>query len=361
MSIKVGNGISARQTINHIFIIIVFSFLLAACTSLRPPTATQAPSEAVASPTAIPSPSTTPSPSATAAPSAMPATSATAVPSATAAPSITPSPSATPNSTVEVAALTTEVTLNKIYANVDDSITKLDVHAPIEGGSWPVVIVVHGAMLGKGSTDRLAKTIASQGAVVYNIDVVHPYPATISIERIGCAVRYARARAAEYGGDPSRITMIGHSFGANTGIVAALAGDSFEGACVVRDRSALVDAFIGYEGVYDIATTLYSPLGDYTILEEEDPELWQAIDPYSHIGMNPELQIRLIHGQDEDLAWYDILPDVSADYYQALVDGGYDVELNVVDGESHGDVNCFSCDAFALTISLAMELARSSE
>ncbi len=107
--------------------------------------------------------------------------------------------------------------------------------------------------------------------------------------------------------------------------------------------------------------TVYPPLGDYTILDEEDPELWEAVDPYCHIGMNPELQIRLVHGEDEDSAWYDVPLDVSADYYQALVDTGYDVELTVVDGESHGAINYSFSDAFALTVNLTTELARSSE
>jgi len=68
-------------------------------------------------------------------------------------------------------------------------------------------------------------------------------------------------------------------------------------------------AFVGFEGNYDLATHPYRPnpydnSQDHTLLKDEDPELWKAIDPYTHIGKNPELQIRLIHGKDHDSAGF---------------------------------------------------------
>ncbi|MCP4303399.1 MAG: hypothetical protein GY788_00660 [bacterium] len=45
--------------------------------------------------------------------------------------------------------------------------------------------------------------------------------------------------------------------------------------------------------------------------------------------------IRLIHGIDVDLAWYDLLPEVSEDFERSLSEAGYDVELITVDGANH--------------------------
>ncbi len=101
-----------------------------------------------------------------------------------------------------------------------------------------MVVVVHGMLQGRSSCALFAEAIASQGAVVYNIGVPFTVPWGAGIECIACAVRFPRATAADYGGDPGRTTLVGNSAGAATGAVVALAGDDFDGDCVVRDASA---------------------------------------------------------------------------------------------------------------------------
>jgi acetyl esterase/lipase len=295
---------------------------------------------------------------------AIPATGTPVPPTPTAAPAAT----TTPSSPAEAATLATEVTRQILYANVSGLATHLDVHAPSEPGPWPVVVVVHGGMQSGSHLERLAEGIASQGAVVYNIDVEFTFPHIIGIERIACAVRFARATAADYGGDPSRITLVGNETGASTGAVVALAGDDFEGDCVVMDGSALVDALVGYEGTYDYATTVYSVSMDHTVLEDEDPELWQAINPYSHIGRNPDLQVRLVHGDAVDVLWREVPPEVSIEFHQALVDAGYDVALTVLEGATHRELQRVTYaggelrfpEAFHVVVQQALEVARST-
>jgi len=223
-----------------------------------------------------------------------------------------------------------------------------------------VVVVTHGVAQNRHHFTDLAEAIASQGSVVYNIDVMFTIPYRPSFERIACAVRFARTTAADYGGDPSSITLVGNSAGASTGVVVALAGDDFEGDCVVTEGSALLNALVGFEGDYDYPYTFYPDGWDHTYLKDEDPELWHAINPYSHIGRNPELQIRLVYGDEVDPAWYDVQPEVAMEFHQALVEAGYDVELIFVEGASHTDLTnqSHSSDAFAITVELVMELAR---
>jgi pimeloyl-ACP methyl ester carboxylesterase len=224
-----------------------------------------------------------------------------------------------------------------------------------------VVVVVHGAGQSRGHFIPHAAAIASQGAVVYNIDAMFalPFP-EVGIEHIACAVRFARATASDYGGDPGRITLVGNSLGATSGAVVALAGDYFKGDCVVTDESALLDALVGYEGPYDYATTVYSQAMDFTNLKDEDPELWEAINPYSHIRRNPDLQVRLVHGDDIDATGYDVPLEVSIEFHQALADAGYDVELIVVEGAGHNTLLSQYSDAFTLVVEQVMEVARSS-
>jgi acetyl esterase/lipase len=135
---------------------------------------------------------------------------------ATARPTATPTPA-------------TEVTRSVAYTNVDDEPKKLDVHVPSQSGPWPVVVVVHRFHLSRFNPEPLARAIASQGAVVFNIDVALSVPVLPTIERLACAIRFARAATPDHGGGPSRVTVVGSSGGAAIGIVVGLARDDFEG------------------------------------------------------------------------------------------------------------------------------------
>ncbi len=232
----------------------------------------------------------------------------------------------------------------------------LDIYQPLESGSWPVVVVVHGLGQAREQFAPLAEAIAAEGAVVFNISVTFSVPPLSAIEDIACAVRFARATAPEYGGDPTSISLVGNSSGAAKGSIVAMDGDAYNGDCVVSEGSALPDVLVGYEGPYDYATHLY---GGFAVpaLQEEDPETWAAVNPYSHIGGNSDLVVRLIHGRDDDLHWYDVLPDVSAEFHQALAEAGYDVELTYVDGASHGALQP-GTEAFEVTVQQVMATAR---
>ncbi len=315
---------------------------------------------ATPAPTATPVPPTAPSarPALTETPVAL---ASTKVPQTTSKGWATLAPR--PSSTAQAAGLTVEKSDSITYATVDQQPTGLYIYAPSEPGPWPVVVVVHGYLQGPAQFDNLSRAIAREGAVVYNIDANFDSPHLIGITRIACAVRFARATAPDYGGDPSRITLVGNSRGAATGAVVALAGDDFEGECVMSDGSARPDALVGYEGGYDYATSgdLDRPsVRTMSILRETDPELWEALNPYSHIGRNPNLQIRLIHGDDFDSRWYDISPEVSTEFHQALADAGYDVELTIVENASHIDLTVPDTRGFTLTVQQVMELARGS-
>lgn len=85
---------------------------------------------------------------------------------------------------------------------------------------------------------EVADSLVDRGWVVatasYRLAPGHPWPAQIHDAR--CSVRHLRARAAEYGGDPERIVVWGHSAGGHlasllgvTGPEAGLDGAGFDG------------------------------------------------------------------------------------------------------------------------------------
>lgn len=212
----------------------------------------------------------------------------------------------------------------------------LDVYHPTADGPRPVVVFAPGRWAGKNAVGYFGSSYAESGAVAYVLTMSDDPPFLETVEDIACAVRYARATAGDYGGDPDTVTLVGFSLGASAGAVAALSGDDHTAGCVETDASALPHAFVGYEGPYDWAHTDY-PL-DLELLEQDDPVLWAAIDPYAHVGRNPDLIVRLIHGVDENFAWYEVPPEVSEEFQQALAAAGHDAEVTLVDGASHSAV-----------------------
>jgi acetyl esterase/lipase len=286
-----------------------------------------------------------PDPTATQVPPGGPSGPPAAPASTTIAPSAPSAPAATTSTTPD---------FTKIADIEYATKRKLDVYVPVESAGRPVVVVVHGLGQGRRELRPLAEAIAAEGTVVFNISTVFSVPPLDGIENISCAIRFARATAGDYGGDPSSITLVGYSSGAAKGSIVAMDGDAYQRDCVVTDGSALPDALVGYEGPFDYATHVY---GSFNVsrLEDEDPAMWRAVNPYSHIGGNSDLIIRLIHGRDDDTAWYDVPPEVSAEFHQALSDAGYDVELTYVEGATHGSLRP-GTEAFEVTVQQVLEV-----
>lgn len=130
------------------------------------------------------------------------------------------------------------------------------------------------------------------------------------------------------------MTVVGYSAGAHIGAVTALAGNSFNGDCVVDSGSALPDAFVGIAGPYD------SDLLDPVLLvffgtdRAEDPAPWEDGNPYTHIGSNPDLKVRLIQGELDLL----VPAGFAVVFNDALGAAGYDVGLTLVEDGDHGSV-----------------------
>jgi acetyl esterase/lipase len=136
----------------------------------------------------------------------------------------------------------------------------LDVHRPPPGGvpaggaRPPTVVLVHGCCGDRADLGWLAEALTGAGALVLNadwagIDADARFPD--AYEEVACAVRFARARAGDFGGDPARVVLAGWSDGALAATVVATGGDTFDAArCVHPDASARPDAVVGIAGFY---------------------------------------------------------------------------------------------------------------
>ena len=92
-------------------------------------------------------------------------------------------------------------------------------------------------------------------------------------------------------------------------------------------------------------------------MREEDAELWETMDSHTHIGGNPDLVVRLIHGDDTDVDWHEVPRQVSVEFHQALAEAGYDAEVTLLDGPSHLGLTIPSSKAFEEAVQQVLQVA----
>lgn len=222
-------------------------------------------------------------------------------------------------------------------------VQKLDVYAPTEQGPWPIVVLMPQIFQSKDSTTytSLGEELAGRGVVVF-VPQRRSQSATVIEaaenngtdfrevhESCACAVRFARERAAGFGGDPGYVTVFGHG---GTALETALIGDdlqelweevaSLRGGplrqteCLAGGTSAHVDAFVEYGADFEI----------FEVLEELDPGLWELTSFFALIGRNPSLRVHIVRGEGDAPTYL----DRAIKYHQALVEAGYDARLTVL-------------------------------
>ncbi len=221
------------------------------------------------------------------------------------------------------------------YTEPASVLREMTIIGPADDGSWPVVILAHGSVQHRSAVSDWATGIAAGGALTYNVEWPSGVgPAEEAVDSLACAISVAVDDAAAHGGDTARVVYVGHSLGAGIGAAAALGGAAhLDGCAVGAEADRLPDAFVGYEGPYDVATVDYT--NDRAPL---DPPGDEAADPYAQIGGNPDLVLRLLHGDAEDFSWFDIPLSASEDFADALRAAGYDAEVVLVEGGEHIEI-----------------------
>lgn len=281
---------------------------------------------------------------------------------------ITPVPSKLPQPTNTIIPFTPtppiQITRDIIYAEpLQNQVSeqRLDIYAPIEAGPWPVVVFLHGSGR-KESQVEFSQMLAESGVVVFNIDWP-TWNASRAAQEDGkgfremyevmsCAVRFAKATAADHGGDSPKVILVGFSGGARYGSWFALSGDDLlpmwedfstirggpppQVSCLVDEYSADVSAFVGIGGHYAFIENL----------KDKDVELYNVVSPLAQIGRRPDLTVRVLHGEKDQ----NYPTDFSARFNDFLESAGYDTALILYDGAHQVPVD--------LTIRVITELAR---
>ena len=258
--------------------------------------------------------------------------------------------STSPPTTTTTAAIA-EAQKDLVYGTWEDLTLTLDMQTPDEPAGAPVVI----HLPGKGGDDtppRLVEDLAEEGAIVFVVqyplvtisswddpdEVIlgnHGAGARAMAEGVACAIRFARAQASELGSDDPVVMLSGFSLGGGIAAHVALFGaaldarwdeNAAEGGpprqvdCEVTEGSTRVDALVGMDGAYDFFVPIYVEQW-----ERGNQQLWEFLSNPS--GPNPNLTIRLLHGEDSRLS------TESVGLAAALKDASYNVgELVVWEG-----------------------------
>ncbi len=230
------------------------------------------------------------------------------------------------------------------YSNVGQRVA-MDIATPAGDGPFPAVLLVHGGGFRRGTRDSywpLAQRLAERGYVAatasYRLAPRHQFPA--AVEDVKAAVRFLRARAAQYKIDPSRIGAMGASAGGHLvlmlGLTAGIA--EFEGTGPNRDQSSGVTCVVNYFGPTDF-TQSYSKSVDAA----EVLPLWlggdldharvyhQKASPINWVtpAAAPTLSI---HGTRDTYVAY----EHSVMLTERMLAAGVDAELETISGAGHG-------------------------
>jgi acetyl esterase/lipase len=209
----------------------------------------------------------------------------------------------------------------------------LDVYTPEKPAAAPAPMLIF--FYGGGWTSGrrqdygfAGQALASRGFVTvvpdYRLAPQHPYPDFVT--DAASAVRWARDHAAQYGGDPGRILLVGHSAGAYLAIMLAMDDDFLKSAGV--DFATLKGA-VGLSGPYDFypfdVDSSRLAFGQYP-----DPAATQPITYASRPHRPPVL---LIQGEKDKL----VAVKNSVNLDRALKAAGNPVTLRLYPGLSHSD------------------------
>lgn len=181
------------------------------------------------------------------------------------------------------------VRLNVPYVEPADPKRTLDLYAPPDAKEAPVVLYVHGgewAKYDKSIVSYKPRFLNEHGVVFISIDYrlsgVAQHPAQVN--DIAAALRWTRDHAREFGGDPKRLFLMGHSAGCHLVTLTALDPRYLRAAGLEPHDLAGVISWSG--GAFDLVQKvaeggMYAPFIKLNFGESESG--WRDASPIEHV------------------------------------------------------------------------------
>jgi len=262
-------------------------------------------------------------------------------------PAPAPDASSTPAPTPPAARPATESTdpvLNLRYSDEPAARAEalsLDVY-PATGADLPVVIFVHGGGWFRGDKSNVDAKPAGFNArgfvfVSVNYRLIPEVDVTRQMQDVARAVAWAKENIGQYGGDPSRMFLMGHSAGGH--LVSLLGTDESylraEGLSLADIRGVVSLDTQAYD-IYKLMSNL--PLASGEVYREtfgDDPEFWKAMSPQRHAAADkniPPFAVVYTGGKESRAT-------LSKEFFASLQEAGIPSVLLPAPEKTHGKLN----------------------
>jgi acetyl esterase/lipase len=241
-----------------------------------------------------------------------------------------------------------EVKKDIVYATVDGRNLLLDLYLPAGVAQPPLLVWVHGGAWRSGTKAQVPMVFVENGFATASLDfrlsTEARFPA--NVHDIKAAIRFLRAKGAEYGYRRERIAIAGSSSG---GHLAALVGvtnghKELEGTLGSHTReSSDVAAIVSYYGASNLTTILAQstphglgvrrPALELLLgaLPDSAKSLAELASPVFHIDRR-DPPLLLIHGDQDPQMPINQSHELQGGYQKL----GLDVTFDVVHGGAHG-------------------------
>jgi acetyl esterase/lipase len=222
------------------------------------------------------------------------------------------------------------------YGKAGGESLRLDAHVPDGNGPFPVALVVHGGGWNSGDkqkdvapiTGPLTKESFVWFSINYRLAPANRWPACL--EDVQTAIRWVKAHAAEYKGDPQRVALIGFSAGGHLACQAAVMAQADTRVQAVVGFAPPTDHEADSERRGELSPSMTNLLNRAAALTEETRAVLREISPINFVkrGLPPLL---LIHGTEDKSVPY----QQSVNFQKRLRELDVPCELITIDGAPH--------------------------
>ena len=179
-------------------------------------------------------------------------------------------------------------------ADFDPKNQLLDIYQPKKvAAPRPVVLFIHGGSWNSGSKDNLlyraiGRRLARQGFVGVVISYRLSPQALVPQQADDCAraLAWTVANIKEYGGDPARMVLMGHSAGGGLAALLATGSDTLlarHGLPASAVHAVLLDDPAGLDMLTYLQKQEYEGDAQYLVPFSHDPAVWRQASPLYHL------------------------------------------------------------------------------
>ncbi|MBX0291612.1 alpha/beta hydrolase [Hymenobacter sp. HSC-4F20] len=216
---------------------------------------------------------------------------------------------------------------------------RLDVYAPKAAGPGlrPVVVFIHGGSWNSGNKNFysfIGRRLAKQGvvAVVINYRLAPQVRVPQMADDCARAVHWTAAHIRQYGGDPQRLFVMGHSAGA--GLAALLTADdrlfTRRGLTENPIKGAILDDPAGLDMLEYLQKLQYPGDEQYLVPFGRQPQVWREVSALYHVTARTPPYLVFVGGDT-----YPSISSSSARFRQKLTQLGRPPQYHVLPGKQH--------------------------